>query len=226
MEDSETRKNIINYGKSLVEELNLDPGVDTLGRWMAHYIAEQIKIAENSTGIEKAVAEEKCFETIIKLWEHEVILPGKTKPFTDFEPIFRTLNRLDPERNQNYFFDRNDSSKGDSEEFNSLLDLAIEIDKVARIWILHILNKATKISTNEATIKWLEISKGQIEKNKMTVLYEELIWGTDDFTDSETQNDIDRLSFNIKTLEKFEKINQLIMEEYKSEIGRVLKSRD
>jgi len=35
MESSEIRKRIINLGKVLVEELNLDPGVDTLARWMA-----------------------------------------------------------------------------------------------------------------------------------------------------------------------------------------------
>lgn len=43
----------MNLGKALVKELNLDPGVDTTARWMAHYIAEQIERAENSTGAEK-----------------------------------------------------------------------------------------------------------------------------------------------------------------------------
>ena len=46
MENSEIQKRIINLGKALVEEIGLDPGVDTLARWMAHYIAEQMEIAE------------------------------------------------------------------------------------------------------------------------------------------------------------------------------------
>lgn len=53
MEDSEIQKRTMNLGKALVKELNLDPGVDTTARWMAHYIAEQIERAENSTGAEK-----------------------------------------------------------------------------------------------------------------------------------------------------------------------------
>jgi len=52
MESSGMQKRIINLGKALVEELGLDTGVDTLARWMAHYIAEQMEIAKNAKGTE------------------------------------------------------------------------------------------------------------------------------------------------------------------------------
>ena len=39
-------KDVLDLGRALVEELGLDPGVDTLSRWMAHYIAELIEDAE------------------------------------------------------------------------------------------------------------------------------------------------------------------------------------
>ena len=32
---------VLALGKKLVDELGLDQSVDTLGRWMAHYIAEK-----------------------------------------------------------------------------------------------------------------------------------------------------------------------------------------
>lgn len=32
-------ESVIALGKRLVEELGMEPGVDTLGRWMAHYVA-------------------------------------------------------------------------------------------------------------------------------------------------------------------------------------------
>ena len=54
----------------LVDELNLEPSVDTPGRWMAHYVAEVIARAQVSEGAEKAAAERECFEVILQLWKH------------------------------------------------------------------------------------------------------------------------------------------------------------
>ena len=40
MVSSEIQERAISLGKALVQELELEPGVDTLSRWMAHYVAE------------------------------------------------------------------------------------------------------------------------------------------------------------------------------------------
>ena len=64
------REEILNLGKLLVGELGLEYSVDTLSRWMAHYIAEQMRIIESTENDDKKLAEEKCFETILKLWKH------------------------------------------------------------------------------------------------------------------------------------------------------------
>ena len=37
-------------GKKLIDELGLDQSVDTLGRWMAHYIAEKMEDAQAAIG--------------------------------------------------------------------------------------------------------------------------------------------------------------------------------
>lgn len=66
----------MNLGKKLVKELDLDPGVDTLARWMAHYIAEQIILLEQKSGEEKKLAEERCIDMILKLWSHRATLPN------------------------------------------------------------------------------------------------------------------------------------------------------
>ena len=78
------RKRIINLGKALVGELGLDPGVDTLARWMAHYTAEQMTIAETATDNDKIKAEQHCFETILKLWQHRSTLADGRGPFESF----------------------------------------------------------------------------------------------------------------------------------------------
>ena len=37
---------VLALGKKIVDELGLDQSADTLGRWMAHYLAEKMKDAE------------------------------------------------------------------------------------------------------------------------------------------------------------------------------------
>ena len=85
---------IIKLGEKLVEELNSDR-VDTLGRWMAHYIAERIDEAENAPASDKKLLKAACAEEILRIWEHRQQLPGGFRPFNDFEPVLRTLESLD-----------------------------------------------------------------------------------------------------------------------------------
>ncbi|WP_443661983.1 hypothetical protein [Clostridium sp.] len=79
------QKRIINLGKALVEELGLDTGVDTLARWMAHYIAEQMGIAKDAKETEKVKAERRCFETILMLWQHQSFISNGRRPFDSQE---------------------------------------------------------------------------------------------------------------------------------------------
>jgi hypothetical protein len=67
---------ILALGRKIVEELGLEPSVDTLGRWMVHYIADLIVKAENATCEEKSLAEKNCFEAIMVLWKHRAELPN------------------------------------------------------------------------------------------------------------------------------------------------------
>lgn len=153
----------INLGKALVEELGLNPGVDTLARWMAHYIAEQMTIAENTTGDDKIKAEQHCFETILKLWEHRSSLPNGRRPFESFEPIFRALERLDPEKKQPYYFNNiiENSSEPDKTytipaNVQQWIDVASGIDRVVRIWLDYVFKQAALCATDEPTKELLK----------------------------------------------------------------------
>lgn len=148
----------MNLGKALVKELNLDPRVDTLARWMAHYIAEQIERAENSTGAEKKEAEERCFETILKLWNHRSSFPKGSRPFENFEPIIRTLARLDPENEHHFFFEnRKEKKDGVPEEVQKWLDIADGIDEAARVWLKYVFEQAGLAATDDSTIESLGV---------------------------------------------------------------------
>jgi hypothetical protein len=157
------QQRVFNLGKALVQELGLEPGVDTLARWMAHYVAEQMELAKSAAGDAKREAEQRCFETILTLWDHQSSWPSGRRPFESFESILRTLERLDPE-NRNTFFYRSpvfpSPESGDTgesgDEVQQWLALALQIDEAARVLIEFVFQQAALAATNEKTIEWTE----------------------------------------------------------------------
>lgn len=145
-----------------MQELKLEPGVDTLSRWIAHYIAEQIAIADSATGEEKAEAEQRCFESIMKLWQHRYALPNGRSPFQDFTPIFETLQRLNPENHKpfyiawEYYLDKQeDENTADLVDAKSWLRMALSIDRTARVLVETLLRLAAPRVTNPNVRAWL-----------------------------------------------------------------------
>lgn len=85
-------------GKHLVGELKLDPGVDTLGRWIAHHIAELITKAENAPAAQKAALEKSAAEAILMLWDHRASIE-RIDPLRDLKPLLGVIKTLDPDEN-------------------------------------------------------------------------------------------------------------------------------
>ncbi len=78
-------------GKRLVKELNLEDSLDTLGRWMAHRIAELMERAEQAeTEAEREAAKRECTNVIIRLWEHRAEFPFKP-PLADIAKFLKNL---------------------------------------------------------------------------------------------------------------------------------------
>jgi hypothetical protein len=88
---------VLALGKKLVAELGLDQSVDTLSRWMAHYIAELMHAAETAEDAKRQELTSRCCVAILDLWRHRRELPDGKRPFEDIEPILRALQSLDPE---------------------------------------------------------------------------------------------------------------------------------
>lgn len=90
----------MDLGRYLVRELGIEDGVDTLGRWMAHHLAELIDHAENAETVTgRAKARKQAVATILKVWEHRKSLPGKAYPLTPYEDVMAVLARLHPGNN-------------------------------------------------------------------------------------------------------------------------------
>lgn len=217
------KEEILNLGKLLVNEMGLETSVDTLSRWMAHYIAEQMKIIEFAEADEKKLAEEKCFETILKLWKHMSYYKSGFRPFEDFEPIFNTLNRLNPDNGNSYYFQNEYSRrKVDGDSKNDVvahyLSFATGVDKVARIWLKFIFQSAAEAAVDEKMKEWIEAAIPLSDNTEASIIVH--ILSNDELDDFE-DNPVNRVKYlerRIEQLEGFRDFNEELITMYKKEI--------
>lgn len=198
---------VLALGRKIVDELGMEPSVDTLGRWMAHYIAELIDAAENAPPNELAASQEKCFDAIFELWGHRAELPNGKRPFEDLEPIIRALESLDPDDETPRYF-RSVSSgivaTDEDPQTQSLLENVSNIDSTARILIGYALGQAAHSTTNKSK-EWVALAKeARIDPGVADIVIQFVSSGSD----GETKNDPskyerERLQKRIKQLEAF-----------------------
>ena len=139
-------------GRKLVDELGAEP-VDTLSRWMAHYVAELIDAASNAAPEERAAAQRKCFETILELWGHRAELPDGRRPFENLEPIGGALESLDPDNEMPRFLRSVRGTIDKAEESShtlSLFEFVNGIDSTARILIGYTLADVARSALDES----------------------------------------------------------------------------
>jgi len=161
MDESARSDAILALGRKLVDELGLEPSVDTLGRWMAHYIADLIVKAESAPSEEKQVAEDRCFEAILALWKHRAELPNGKRPFEDLEPVVRAIESLDPENDTARYFRsvRPPRSEGkEKTEVDRWLDTAAGLDYSARILIAYCLAEAARAAVDKSE-EWVKLAE-------------------------------------------------------------------
>lgn len=233
MVSSETQERAISLGKALVQELRLEPGVDTLSRWMAHYVAEQIAIAENATGDEKSEAEQRCFDTVLKLWECRASLPNGRYPFKGFEAIFKALNKIDPDNSQSYYFDdshfqataNNDGiSELQTDEVQSWINIALCIDRAARVLIDFSFKQAACNAADEKTVAWLKTATGISDDNENDFSVIIRLIGEiqeDDYNEETLEKMRQGLRLRIEKLDTFTEFSSLLRTELVKELDEI-----
>jgi hypothetical protein len=85
-------KDVLELGRHLVRELGLDDGVDTLGRWMSHHVAELITQAKTERTVSRQrKAQGDAVSTILKIWGHRRDLPGRADPISPYADLLRFI---------------------------------------------------------------------------------------------------------------------------------------
>lgn len=159
-EHSARSRAVVALGKKLVAELELGDSVDTLGRWMAHFLAELIQEAEVATGDDRLAKQAQLRDSILALWAHRFELPCGTRPFGEFEPILRALESLDPESETSRYFSPSrapSSESSESEETRQWIELARDLDYASKILIDHCLISAAGSALDKSQ-EWVKLS--------------------------------------------------------------------
>lgn len=167
MAQSLTPKGILGLGRALVEELGPDRDVDTLSRWMAHYIAELIEAVESANNEDRPAKLAKCADAILKLWEHRHLLPDGRRPFEDWEPILKTLESLDPDDDTPRYFRTSRMAISETEEnieTKKWLELADGLDNSAKILIRYCLTQAAQVAIDRSK-EWVALAEEGGQEN-------------------------------------------------------------
>jgi len=238
MEKSEQQKAVLELGKLLVKELGLSKGVDTLSRWMAHYVAEKIKYSELlPDGVKKKNAEKECFSLILDLWKHRWHYKSHNQPLRDFNRLYEVLQSLDPENNEPYYYRFNNVQieEGDDKSFKpsdlrNLSSMALQVDKVARIWINHLLHEAASKANNEKIKKIIDRAvklPDSMDARIVQIVFSDMLENIDkkpvDQKELERKSKIKTLSSRIEELQKFKKVNEYLIRQFEKELNNLKK---
>lgn len=211
---------MLNLGKQLVKELGLESSVDTLSRWMAHYIAQQMSEIETTAGADKHAAEEKCFDTILKLWKHKAYYKTGNKPFENFIPIFQTLDRLNPDNEEPFYFQseyftRNESDNTD-DVVKQYLMMATKIDESVRVWLKFIFQQAVKQAVDEKTMEWINVAAPLAANDETSLIIR--ILSESDFEEKDKEEKAKLIEHRIEQLKSFREFNEELIAMYEEEL--------
>lgn len=96
MDVSKLPSEVLKLGSRIVRELRLGH-TDTLGRWMAHHLAEVLQDVDSAGDDERELAHNRAVDLILKLWSHKRSLPGAAYPLNNLERAISVLARLSPD---------------------------------------------------------------------------------------------------------------------------------
>lgn len=160
-EQSAQSEAVAALGERIVADLGLDESVDTLSRWMAHYIAELLQEAAAATGDSRQTKQAQLHDAILTLWARRFELPAGKRPFRDFEPILRALASLDPNPAPSRYLSPSRqpaSESGESEEARRWIALANTLDHTSKLLIDYCLASAADAALDKCA-EWVELAR-------------------------------------------------------------------
>ncbi len=215
---------LLQLGRKIVDELGPDQSVDTLCRWMAHYIAELMQAAEAAHGDERHLHLSRCANAIVDLWKHHRELPNGHRPFGSFEPIMRTLQSLDPDDETPRYFRaaRAAAEEGELDPGTAnWLDTAETFDYTARILIRYCLACAAKNAVDKSK-EWVAVAEA-VDLEELDVKVLRILSNEKDLLNSPALKVAERkqVEDRIQRLDSFIEIASKVSSHLKTRLGQL-----
>lgn len=112
-------------------------------------------------------------ETILKLWKHRASFASGTRPFENYEGIFKVLERIDPENPKPFYRFPGKSEQGSETQTDpsqEWLDNALAIDGMAKAMIQYSLEKAAEKAGDAKSSALFKEAIGLLETRELEVL--------------------------------------------------------
>ncbi|WP_404472622.1 hypothetical protein [Microbacterium aerolatum] len=148
-QDGTTSTAVLELGKLLAAELEQ---TDTLGRWIAHYLAERMTSLEQNTGSERGIAEAQVADLILRLWSLRRQLPGGRLPLAEVDEVEAAIERLTPGRRPwAYFgaFAADTEPSPEETETNTTLKAALLVDRLAGDLVHGLIGRAAALAEED-----------------------------------------------------------------------------
>lgn len=130
---------------------------DTIGRWMAHHLAELVIAAqdETTTTVEQR---QRIVATILKVWSHRRAYPSRA-PLDDFSNVFAALERLGDDSPWKFLrpFDAHIEMLEPSTVGLPLVSTAAELERLTRETTIRLIWLAIR-DAKEKNREWLELA--------------------------------------------------------------------
>ena len=218
----------IELGRRLTKELGLDQSVDTLGRWMAHYLAELIENTKKGSAEERSEKMRACCEAILSLWKHRQNLPDGRRPFQDLEAMIRTLASLDPENSTPRYFPSTRTAadlSNETDETRTLLELIEALDHSARILIRYCMSQAAETAIDKSA-EWVRLAeaagaKEGVEFPVVRVIFQDK---AEDPPSDENAQARERTENRIKRLEAFSRMATEVASTWRKQLQQTMPS--
>lgn len=140
---------MLELGKLLAAELEQ---TDTLGRWIAHYLAERMISLEQKTGSERGIAEAEIADLILRLWSLRRQLPGDRLPLAEVDEVEAAIERLAPGRRPwAYFgaFAADTEPSPEDTETSTTLKAAQLVDRLAGDLVHGLIGRAAALAEED-----------------------------------------------------------------------------
>jgi hypothetical protein len=140
---------VLELGRLLASELE---HTDTLGRWIAHYLAERMTGLQQKTESERAITETEVVDLILRLWALRRQLPVGRLPLAEVDEVEAVIARLAPgRRSWAHFgaFAAGTEPSTEATEASTILKAALLVDQLAGDLVHGLIGRAAALAEGD-----------------------------------------------------------------------------